>query len=233
VAMPGVAASQILGANGSGSWIWWHWVATHPGEIETRLREHVILTFIAVAIGLVIAFPLGVIAHRWRRLYGPALAITSGLYTIPAVALFGLMIPIFGLTRTTAALPLVLYTLLLLLRNIVAGLDSVPPEILDAADGMGYTRTRRLVRVELPIALPAIVAGVRIATVSTIGLVTVTALIGQGGLGRFIVDGEQRGFFRTPIVVGTVLSVALAVVCDVGLLTLLRIATPWSRVRER
>jgi osmoprotectant transport system permease protein len=171
--------------------------------------------------------------QRWRRWYGPALGIASALYTLPSVALFGLMIPIFGLSRTTAAVPLVLYTLLLLIRNVVAGLDSVPPEILDAADGMGYTRFRRLVRVELPIALPAIVAGVRIALVSTIGLVTVTALIGQGGLGRFIVDGEQRNFFRTPIVVGTGLSVALAVVADLTCLAILRVATPWARARAR
>jgi osmoprotectant transport system permease protein len=223
----------LLGANGSGSWIWWHWVATHLGEIRTRLDEHIVLTLIAVGIGLVIAFPLAVAVQRWRRWYGPALGITSGLYTLPSVALFGLMIPIFGLTRTTAVVPLVLYTLLLLLRNIVAGLDSVPAEILDAADGMGYTRNRRLLRIELPIALPAIVAGIRIALVSTIGLVTVTALIGQGGLGRFIVDGEQRNFFRTPIVVGTVLSVALAVVADLTCLALLRIATPWARARAR
>jgi osmoprotectant transport system permease protein len=229
----GVQGSQVLGANGSGSWIWWHWVATHLGEIRTRLSEHIVLTLLAVGIGFAIAFPVGIAVQRWRRWYGPALGIASALYTLPSVALFGLMIPIFGLSRTTAAVPLVLYTLLLLMRNVVAGLDSVPPEILDAADGMGYTRFRRLVRVELPIALPAIVAGVRIALVSTIGLVTVTALIGQGGLGRFIVDGEQRNFFRTPIVVGTGLSVALAVVADLTCLAILRVATPWSRARAR
>jgi osmoprotectant transport system permease protein len=223
----------VLGANGSGSWIWWHWVATHTGDMRTRLGEHVVLTLLAVGIGFAIAFPLGVAAQRWRVLIGPSVGITSGLYTLPSIALFGLMIPMFGLTRTTAVIPLVLYTLLLLVRNVVAGLDSVPPDVLDAADGMGYTRNRRLVRVELPLALPAIVAGLRIATVSTIGLVTVTALIGQGGLGRFIVDGEQRGFFRTPIVVGTVLSIALAVVADLGLLALLRLSTPWSRGRDR
>jgi osmoprotectant transport system permease protein len=222
----------VLGTNGSGSWIWWHWVATHPGEIWSRLEQHVVLTFLAVGIGFAIAFPLGIFTHRYRRWYAPTLAITSGLYTLPSVALFGLMIPIFGLTRATALIPLVLYTLLLLVRNVVAGLDSVPGDILDAADGMGYTRRRRLWRVEIPIALPAIVAGLRIATVSTIGLVTITALIGQGGLGRFIVDGEQRGFFRTPIVVGTGLSVVLAVAADLLFLGALRLATPWSRVRE-
>src|SRR5258708_29817480 len=132
--------------------MWWQWVAAPLGEIRTRLDEHIVLTLIAVGIGLVIAFPLAVAVQRWRRWYGPALGITSGLYTLPSVALFGLMIPIFGLTRTTAVVPLVLYTLLLLLRNIVAGLDSVPADILDAADGIGYTRNRRLPRVELPIA---------------------------------------------------------------------------------
>jgi osmoprotectant transport system permease protein len=222
----------MLGANGSGSWIWWHWVGTHLDEIRARLHEHVVLTLLAVGIGFAIAFPLAILSQRWRRLYGPTLAVTSALYTLPSVALFGLMIPITGLSRTTAVVPLVLYTLLLLVRNVVAGLDGVPAEVLDAADGMGYTRMRRLVSVELPIALPAIVAGLRIAFVSTIGLVTVTALIGQGGLGRFIVDGEQRDF-RTPIVVGTILSIALAVVADLLLLGALRLATPWSRRRER
>lgn len=223
----------MLGTNGSGSWIWWHWIATHPGEIGSRLQQHVVLTVLAVGIGFAIAFPLGIYTQRHRRWYGPTLGVTSGLYTVPSIALFGLMYPIFGFTRTTAVIPLVLYTLLLLVRNTVAGLDSVPGEILDAADGMGYTRNRRLWRVELPIALPAIVAGLRIATVSTIGLVTITALIGQGGLGRFIVEGEQRDFFRTPIVVGTGLSILLAVAADLLFLGALRVATPWSRVRER
>jgi osmoprotectant transport system permease protein len=224
--------SPLLGANGSGSWIWWHWVATHLGEIRSRLDEHIVLTLLSVGIGFAIALPLGIVSYRWRRLYGPALAVTSGLYTIPSIALFGLMLPVFGLSRATAVIPLALYTLLLILRNVVVGFDSVPDEILDAADGMGYTRRRRLVQVELPIALPAIVAGLRIAFASTIGLVTVTALIGQGGLGRFIIDGQQRDF-RTPLVVGTSLSIALAVVVDLLLLGMLRAATPWARRRER
>ena len=230
--MLGVHGSLLLGVNGSGSWIWWHWVATHTDEIRARVGEHIVLTLLAVGIGFAIAFPLGIVAHQWRRLYGPMLGITSGLYTLPSIALFGLLFPIFGLSRITAIIPLVLYTLLLILRNVVVGLDAVPAEILDAADGMGYTPTRRLVHVELPIALPAIVAGLRIALVSTIGLVTVTALIGQGGLGRFIVDGEQLNFFRTPIVVGTVLSLLLAVIADLACLALLRVATPWSRARS-
>jgi osmoprotectant transport system permease protein len=224
--------SPLLGANGSGSWIWWHWVGTHTDEIRARLGEHIVLTLLAVGIGFAIAFPLGIVVQRWRSLYGPALAVTSGLYTIPSIALFGLMIPTFGLSRATAVIPLALYTLLLILRNVVVGFDAVPAEILDAADGMGYTRLRRLVQVELPIALPAVVAGLRIAFASTIGLVTVTALIGQGGLGRFIIDSQQRDF-RTPLVVGTSLSIALAVVADLLLVGALRLASPGARHRER
>ena len=222
----------MLGANDSGSWIWWHWVGTHLDEIHSRINEHILLTLLAVGIGFAIAFPLGIVSYRWRRLYGPMLAVTSGLYTIPSIALFGLMIPTFGLSRATAVIPLALYTLLLILRNVVVGFDAVPAEILDAADGMGYTRVRRLLQVELPIALPAVVAGLRIAFASTIGLVTVTALIGQGGLGRFIIDSQQRDF-RTPLVVGTTLSLVLAVIADLLLVGALRVASPWARHRER
>jgi osmoprotectant transport system permease protein len=142
--------------------------------------------------------------------------------------LFGFLIPLTGLTRTTAEIALVGYTLLILVRNTVAGLDGVPVEAREAAQGMGFTRRRQLWRVELPLAVPAIVAGIRIATVTTIGLVTVTALIGQGGLGALILDGFNRDF-RTPEVVGTALSVALAVVADVSLIGVERLLTPWSR----
>ena len=133
---------------------------------------------------LVIALPLALLSVRYRRLYGPVLAITGVLYTIPSLALFALLLPLTGLSRTTALIPLTAYTLLILVRNTVTGLDGVPPDVKDAATGMGYSPSRRLLRVELPLALPAIIAGIRIATVTTIGLVTVTALIGQGGLGR-------------------------------------------------
>ena len=136
------------------------------------------------------------------------------MYTIPSLALFVILGPITGfLSRTTALVPLVVYTLLILVRNTVTGLDGVPPEVKEAATGMGYTQTRLLLRVELPLAMPAIIAGVRIATVSTVGLVTVTALIGQGGLGALLLDGFERDF-QTPLTVGIVLSLSLAVVAD-------------------
>jgi osmoprotectant transport system permease protein len=141
-----------------------------------------------------------------------------------------MLVPWTGLSRTTSEIGLVGYTLLILIRNIVAGLDGVPEDVREAAVGMGFTRRRQLLRIELPLAVPSIIAGVRIATVTTIGLVTVTALIGQGGLGQFILEGLTRDF-RTPLVVGSVLSVALAAVADLGLTGLERLVTPWSRTR--
>lgn len=218
-------------ASGPRSWIWWDWVWDHTDDIYAALREHVTLTALAMWWGIVIAAPLAVLAARYRRSYPPILAATGVFYAIPSLALFGFLIPITGLSRTTALIPLVSYTLLILIRNFVAGLDSVPPEVTEAADGMGYGRTRRLLRVELPLAVPAIIAGVRIATVSTIGLVTVAALVGQGGLGRLILDGLRRDF-STPLVIGATLSALLALVADLALIGVQRLLTPWSRARE-
>jgi len=149
-------------------WIYWPWVGDHLDEIRTRLAEHITLTFWAVLLGFLIAFPLALLAVRYRRLYPPVIGVTGVLYTIPSIALFVFLIPWTGLSRTTALVPLVAYTLLILIRNIVAGLDGVPPEVREAAQGMGYRRLRQLFSVELPLALPAIVAGIRIATVTTI-----------------------------------------------------------------
>ncbi len=210
------------------AWIDWSWVADNTDRLRAATWEHVALTVIAVVIGLAISLPLGVAAARWRRLYTPVISVTGLLYTIPSLALFVVLVPVTGLTRTTAEIGLVSYTLLILIRNVVAGLDGVPGDIREAATGMGYGELRRLVRVELPIALPAIMAGVRIATVTTVGLVTITALIGQGGLGTFILTGLNRDF-RTPVVVGSALSVALAVVADLVLLAVQRTLTPWTR----
>jgi len=209
-------------------WLYWPWVTDHLDEIRQRLGEHVELTLLAIGFGLLIAFPLGLLSVRFPRLYAPVLGVTGVLYTIPSLALFALLLPITGLSRETAVIPLTGYTLLILVRNIVTGLQAVPEDVKDAARGMGYSRTRQLLRVELPLALPAIVAGVRIATVTIIGLVTVTALIGQGGLGQLLLDGFKRDF-RTPLTVGIVLSLALAIVADLLLLGALRIATPWRR----
>ena len=206
----------------------WEWVQDHGDDIAAATRQHVELTLLAVAIGLLLSFPLALVARRWRRATGPVLGVTGILFTIPSLALFALLVPFTGLSRTTAEVGLVAYTLLILVRNILAGLDGVPDDVREAAQGMGYRPVGRLLRVELPLAVPVIMAGIRIATVTTIGLVTVTGLIGQGGLGAFIIEGINRDF-RTPIVVGSVLSVALAVVADVGLAGLSRLVSPWSR----
>ncbi|HEX6595941.1 MAG TPA: ABC transporter permease [Acidimicrobiales bacterium] len=208
-------------------WVRWDWVTTHLDDIGSATREHVVFTVVATLIGLAISFPLALAARRWRWLATPVLSTTGILYTIPSLALFGLLTPWTGLSRTTAIIGLVTYTLLILIRNIVTGLDGVAPEVREAATAMGFGPLRRLLRIELPLAAPVIVAGVRIAVVTTIGLVTVTAYIGQGGLGRLILDGLTRDF-RTPLVVGSVLSVALAVLADVGLAALQRRLTPWG-----
>ncbi|HZS01257.1 MAG TPA: ABC transporter permease [Chloroflexota bacterium] len=206
----------------------WDWIFSHLGDIGQRVGEHLVLTGLAVAIGLLLSVGPAIWIARHPRYYGPVLGFAGVLYTIPSLALFAVLVPITGLSLLTAVIGLVSYTLLFLIRNIVEGLTGVPADVRDAALGMGYTSRQLLWQVELPLALPAIVAGLRIATVSTIGLTTVTALIGQGGLGYFILDGLQR-FFSTPLIVGAVLSVALAVVADGALVLVQRWAMPWAR----
>ncbi len=211
----------------------WEWIGDHTDDIVARLVQHLQLTAIPLVLGFAIAFPLALLALRYPRLYGPLLGFSGALFTIPSIALFVLLIPFTGLSVTTAVIPLTMYTLLILIRNTVEGLRGIPPDVRDAAEAMGYTPGRRLLTVELPLALPVIIAGLRIATVSTIGLVTITALIGQGGLGQLFIDGFLRRF-ATPLMVGLVLSVALAVTADLLLLALQRALTPWERgVRER
>jgi osmoprotectant transport system permease protein len=206
----------------------WNWIATHLDDIWEYTLEHIWLTVIAVTIGFALSFALALIALRWRGSYGPITAVAGIIYTIPSIALFVALVPITGLSVASAEIALISYTLLILVRNTVVAIDGVPPDARDAADGMGFTRQRRLWRIELPLALPVIVAGLRIATVSTIGLVTVSALIGQGGLGRLISDGLRRGF-PTMTIVGAVGSVTLAVIADALFVVALRRMTPWSR----
>jgi osmoprotectant transport system permease protein len=210
----------------------WDWISEHLDLIGQRFIEHVELTLIAVVLGLLIAFPLGVLSFRNRRFYGGVAAVTGILYTIPSLALFAIVGAYTGyLSRTTAEIGLVGYTLLILIRNIVAGLRGVPDDAREAARGMGYSNSQLLWRVELPLALPVIIAGIRLATVTTIGLVTVTAVLGLGGFGHFILDG-LRTFFSTETLLGAVLSVLLAVAVDALLLLLQRALTPWSRQTE-
>src|SRR5688572_26039394 len=175
-----------LAANGAGSWVWWDWVARHGDDIRDRGVEHVVLTAVAVLAGAALAVPAAIVASRVRSLTSPLLIVAGVIYTIPSLALFAMLVPWTGLTRTTALIALTGYTLLILARNALTGLADVPTEVREAAHGMGYSPARQLFRIELPLAVPAIVAGIRIATVTTIGLVTVSALIGQGGFGQLI-----------------------------------------------
>ncbi len=206
----------------------WDWIASHSGEIALRVGEHVELAAIAVAFGAAIALALSLLVLRYGRLEQPTIFVTGTLYTIPSLALFALLVPYTGLTIVTAEIGLVGYTLLILIRNVVGGVRGVPADVIEAARGMGYTRAQLLWRVQLPLALPVIIAGLRVATITTIGLVTVTALIGQGGLGYLILLGIQL-FFSTPLIVGATLSVALAVAADGALVLLQRSLTPWAR----
>ena len=209
--------------------IQWDWIASHLDEFAFRLGEHVELTVIAVVVGFVIAFALSLLILRAPRAEGPITWITGTLYTIPSLALFALLIPYTGLTILTAEIGLVGYTLLIFINNIVRGIRGVPTDVREAAVGMGYTPREVLWRIELPLAAAVIIAGTRVATVSTIGLVTVTALIGQGGFGFLILIGLQR-FFTTELIAGAVLSVALAVVADALLVLLQRRLTPWAQL---
>ena len=206
----------------------WAWVVDNLGDIWAALAEHIVLTVIPVGLGFLMAFPMALASIRWPRLYSPFLGVAGILFSIPTLALFVVMIPFTGLSKATAIVPLTLYTLLILLRNTVEGVKGVPTHVREAAEAMGYTRTRQLFRIELPLAVPVIVAGLRIATVNTIAYVAITALIGQGGLGNLFMDGFLRQF-PTPLIVGLVLSVTLAVMADLGLLGVQRVLTPWQR----
>jgi len=209
----------------------WSWMSSNLDTIWEQFQEHVILTILPVTFGFLIAFPLALVAVRWPRLYSPLLGMTGVLFSIPTLALFVVMIPFTGLSRATAIIPLTLYTLLILIRNTVEGLASVPRDVSESAEAMGYRRTRRLFKIELPLAMPVIVAGLRIATVNTIAYVAITSLIGQGGLGQLMLDGFQRQF-PTPLTVGLTLAVAFAVAADLGLLSIERALTPWKRARS-
>jgi osmoprotectant transport system permease protein len=206
----------------------WDWLGRNSDVVLADLSEHVQITFVALLIGVLIAFPVGLIAYRWRATYPPILAVTQILYTIPSIALFVLLINFFGLGQTPVIIGLTIYSLVILVRNLVEGLRAVPPEIRDAATGMGYRQTRRLLTVELPLALPAIVAGLRVAAVSNISLVSVGALIGTGGLGQLFIHGFQ---IDNPIEIwtGIAVTILLALVVDLLIVGGGRALTPWTR----
>jgi len=208
------------------------WIASHLDSVGLRIIQHLQLTILPLVLGILISLVLAVWAVRRPRAYGPVTAFTGLLYTIPSLAAFAVLRPIFGLSLVTALVPLTTYTLLILFRSFTAGFTSVPSEILEAAEGMGYTRRQRPLRVELPLAVPLMIAGVRLASVTTIGLATVAAVLGDafGGLGQLITEGIQN-FFPTKYLLGAALSVVLAFAADFLFVRFERFITPWAHAR--
>ncbi len=226
----GRIASLSLDTQATNPILRWEWLFLREStrdELKEATLQHLSLTFTAVVVGLVISAGLAAVALRLRWTFAPITAFAGFLYTIPSVALFGLLVTELGNVRS-AQIALTTYTLLILVRNIVAGIDGVPQAVTAAADGLGMSRRRRLATVELPLALPVIIAGIRVATVTTVGLVAITAIIQLGGLGRLIFDGYGQQFY-TKMLVGSGLSVLLAVGLDLLFYGLERLLTPWAR----
>ncbi|MDT0433696.1 MULTISPECIES: ABC transporter permease [Streptomyces] len=209
-------------------WICGAYLSSRGQILLDAVLQHLRLTGLAVLIGLALALPLAVVARRWRWASGPVLAVTTILYTIPSLAMFSLLLPLYGLSASLVVAGLVLYSLTLLVRNILAGLRAVPEETRQAARGLGYGPVRLLLTVELPLALPAAMAGLRIATVSAVSLVTVGAIVGFGGLGNLIYAGMNT-YFKAQVLTASVLCVVIAVVADLLLLGVQRLLTPWTR----
>ncbi|MEU6030030.1 ABC transporter permease [Streptomyces tauricus] len=206
----------------------WVWIGDHVGELAHYTGVHLRLGLLPVLFGLIISVPLGMLCHRYRWVYPPTLTAANVLYSIPSLALFMIFVRYTGLTERTVMIPLTLYTLSVLIPNVVDGLASVPDPVRQAATAMGFSTVRRVLQVELPIAVPVVVAGVRVAAVSSISLVAVGQLIGQGGLGYYITRGLQLDF-PTPIITATVLIMLLALVTDALLVLAQRLLTPWAR----
>ena len=215
-------------------WICGQYIVDRKDEIVDATVEHILITVAAVALGVLIAFPLALIARRYPRLESGILGVSTGIYTIPSLALFQILVgfSFLGLDRTTVEIALVSYTLLILFRNTLAGLRSVPDEVREAAEGMGLTRRQVLMKVELPLALPAVFAGLRVATVTVISLATVAAFIDDEGLGSPIFRAIQSNVFKTELFAAGGLAVALALFADGALVLIQRLLTPWAR-RQR
>jgi osmoprotectant transport system permease protein len=214
------------------SWVCAKFISTRQDELMSALEQHIVLTVETVLIALVISLPLAVAVRGSRRGTGVVLGLSTALYTVPSLALFGLLVPITGLRPATVIVGLVLYSLTILIRNVLTGLDKVPTDVVDAARGMGMGKLRILLAVELPLALPSIFAGIRVATVSTVALATIGYLIGEGGLGNLIHEGLTN-YFKAEVLTASVLCVVLAVAFDALLVSVQYLVTPWARRRRR
>jgi osmoprotectant transport system permease protein len=211
-------------------WLCGEYLSSRRSELVEEITQHIVLTGVSVLIGLALAVPLAILARR-LHLSQLLLGAATIVYTIPSVALFSFFIPFTGISSTTVVIGLVLYSLTILVRNALAGLDGVPDDVREAARGMGMGPLRMMLRVELPLAVPAIMAGVRVATVSTVALTTVGGIIGFGGLGDLIFNGLQTDF-RAQVLAASILCVVLAVAADLLLLGVQRVVTPWLRVAQ-
>ncbi|MCI3274247.1 ABC transporter permease [Streptomyces cylindrosporus] len=209
-------------------WICGEYLTSRRQILIDAVVQHLQLTAVSVLVGLALALPLAVLARRWGWAAGPVLGVTTILYTIPSLAMFSLLLPVYGLSASLVVAGLVLYSLTLLVRNILAGLRAVPEETRQAARGLGYGPIRLLLTVELPLALPAAMAGLRIATVSAVSLVTVGAIVGFGGLGNLTYAGMNT-YFKAQVLTASALCVLIAIAADVLLLAVQRLITPWTR----
>ncbi len=232
VVIPNFGGSGSHACVRSNSLFCWDWVSANWGNVlEPALLQHIALSAIAVGIGFVVAMSLALAAYRFGWLERPVALATGVLYTIPSLALFQILVPSLGLTRTNAEVALVSYTLLILFRNILVGLREVPADVRESARGMGMSQSQSLLRVELPLALPAIMAGLRIATVTVISLATVAAYICNQGLGAPIFDAIEKNAFKTELIAAGGLAIALALVADTLLVGMQRLLTPWARAQ--
>lgn len=209
-------------------WFCGAYLSDRRQEIVDATLQHLEITVASVVLGVLVAFPLALLARRVPRLESTVLGVSTGIYTVPSLALFPLLVPFTGLSATTVVIGLALYALTILVRAMLEGLRGVPEEVRESATGLGYGPARLLYRVELPLALPVIIAGLRVATVSTVALTTVGSLVAYGGLGNLIKDGVQTNF-RAELMTAAVLCVVLAVLLDTVLVLLQRVSTPWTR----
>jgi len=209
-------------------WFCWQYVVDRQDQLEAATVEHLQITVAAVLLGVLIAFPLALVARGVPRLETAILGTSTMLYTIPSLALFPLLVPFTGLSATTVVIGLALYALTILVRSMLEGLRAVPAEVRESASGLGYGPTRRLLRVELPLALPVLMAGLRVATVSTVALTTVGTIVSYGGLGNLISDGVLTNF-RAELMTASVLCVVLAVLLDLVIVGTQWLLTPWTR----
>lgn len=224
--------SLLRAAQSDNPWFSWQYLENNQDRVIGALTEHASLTGQSVLLATLLGVPLAIAGYWFRPLTGPILAGSGVLYTIPALAVFAAIAPYLGVGAGTVVIPLVLYALLMIIRNTLTGLVQVPAEVRDAAQGMGYGRLAQLFRIDLPLAVPGILTGLRLATVSTVAMTTIGVVVGHGGLGQLILGGFRNNFFRAEIMTGAVLCVALALVLDLVLLATGRLATPWVRRRE-